>query len=262
MMRDTVDASRNQFVWTVRFVSTYTQQTYGFVQDENYNLPSLVAETTDLSGTDARIFVETLREREIHMAPGLTEMGSPGLSAGAMYVLRSSVRDDMTEWTQSAILVPNVTDGADRFGQAACTDGESLIAIGAPSAQNIPKLEVRSIYEIRCSAETGTITLKFESSDDRVTLAYDDDAATVESKFRDVDIVIDVVVSPSNFANLCTIDTMPPPRRRVAIVMSSLVDTLVVERQENLDIEGEEEAFLSLNHLTDSELDEEYVIEF
>ena len=256
--RDAVDLSRNQYVWTVRFVSTYTQQTYGYAQDAKYNLPALVAETSNFSGTDARIYVETLREREIHMAPGLTEMGSPGLSAGAMYVLSSTVRFDMTEWTQSAILVPNVTDGADRFGMAACTDGDDLIAIGAPSAQNIPELDVRSMYEIRCSAETGSIVLKFENSDDRVTLEYDDDAAVMESKFRDVDIVIDVAISPSNFATLCTLDSMPPPRRRVAVVLSTDLDNLAVESTDNLFGESLEDPFLSLTHLTESELDEEY----
>lgn len=154
--RDIIDASRNQFVWTVRFISTYTEQTYGFVQDENRNLPALEASTDNLSGTDAQIYIETLQQREIHMAPGLTQMGSPGLSAGAVYVLRSNLRNDTNEWIQSNVLVPNVTDGADMFGRSVCTDGESLVAIGAPSTQAVPELDIRSMYEIRCSAETGT----------------------------------------------------------------------------------------------------------
>lgn len=90
-------------------------------------------------------------------------------------------------------------------------------------------------------------------------MEYDDDAAIVESKFRDVDVVIDVFISPSDFKDLCTKEMMPPPRRRVAVVLRpGITDALDVESTDNLFDVNRTDAFLTVSHFTNDDLDEEY----
>ena len=221
------------YTWVVTFVRTRTPDQYGFTADQPGNLPALIADTTGLRGTDARIIVEfvygvddmdtiycqhdynqtLLSERcspsafDQYLVPNDRPiMGKSGEGAGAAYVI---VRDAEKQiWETVAKLRGSDTKSYDQFGFSVCFDNSTstsddvvpLAVVGAPYASDEGDMEVQTVL---CRADSGTLAFRFRSQVSAY-FTFNITAVELEIVLEQMRSITDVIVSFDGGVSLCS----------------------------------------------------------
>lgn len=221
------------YTWVITFLHTRTPDSYGYTPDEQGNLPPLIADTSGLRGTNARIVVEfvygvddmdtifcqhdynqTLLSQKC--SPSLFDqylvpndrpiMGKSGEGAGAAYVIVRDVEEQV--WKTVAKLRGSDTKSYDHFGFSVSFDNSTstsddvipIAVVGAPHASDEGDMEVQTI---QCRADSGTLAIRFRSHSS-LYFSYNITAAELESVLEQMRSITDVTVSYAGGSALCS----------------------------------------------------------